>query len=719
MASTDEVVLTTAPDKVTMMAPDDGFDMPAAVNDEAATPTMPDIDEDHKSLDDETQSLIPPLSQNQVDGNADKKIIRYVAEPKDVPFAKIQGLAKLKEVLNDPDGEIADVIKKTTGFPDIIANNEKCKKVRDYLTGKSQTTKQTVPLVLATWCMLGGFIPSLWDARSEGKRTGSKKSHTDWGKEMRNELAYLGNGDGFNFKLCKGYATNNVARQSFNMPEFEEIVNQWDEDAKKAKKPKASATPASLGKHGASSPPQSLASKRPKTVATETPQQSEASYAGDDDIEDREGRAEVDNDMMDGGSEQGVPALKAPSTKLDFNRGGSRRPDVPGNGFRDQEDALLPVQKTWPPGPSAHRNQGPEEGLRNDGVSRAYGPGLITSNMPSNKKFMGQMSQGRNEVYSFGRPTASDSTADVSSSPFPSFAASSGQLRVEMLPALHQGSIASSVLTPLEMSASVNQGPAVSHGQSHSAFEHASGSGDANMVKGGGRGDTLLFPSSRQDPMPGRRQNFPRIASPVLRGSDGRGGKLGSENECLSSLSGSVTADREDPARLDEAVKSKAFVPGAQVGDVGQESQDTMIQPSRSFPLIEEIEKLKESAQKDLMHRDVQNDWFKSRISRLEKELQVKKAKIVDLEKEANILRAAGAKGRISELEGNLKESRQKEAQLKDLLNRTSLTTILEKAGTIGKPFASLAELIDENDGDDSMGASGHKDSEDHHGQSN
>lgn len=54
------------------------------------------------------------------------------------------------------------------------------------------------------------------------------------------------------------------------------------------------------------------------------------------------------------------------------------------------------------------------------------------------------------------------------------------------------------------------------------------------------------------------------------------------------------------------------------------------------------------------------------------------------------------------------------------MLKRTSANDIMQKSGTKGKPFASisLAELIDEIDSDDGMGASGQKDFEDHHGQS-
>lgn len=643
MASNHEVAVTTAPD--------DGVDLPVAVNDRLSTPTISEISEDHKSLDEETQYLIPPLSLDQVDGNGDTKIKAYEKDPSTVQFAKIQGIAKLKEVLNDPNGEITDTIKKTTGFPTEKSANERCKKVRDYLTGEAQIEKRTVPFILAIWCMVGGIIPSLWNERPDGKRTGSKRSHTEWGKKMREELGHLGLGDGFEFDLCKGYATSNQSKPAFDVTEIEEVTKQWDEDAAKAKKPKPTATPTCLGKHGASSPRQPLASKRPNTVATETPQQIGASYAGDDDTKGQEGRAEVDKDMM--------------------------------------------------------------VGLGNDAVPRRYGPGLKASNMSSDKILMGQKSQGRKEVYPVSKPMAPGFMADVPSSPVPSLAASSN-------------------LTPLEVSASVNRGPAVPRGQSHPAPEHPSGSGDANMVKGGGRGESLSFPSLRQDPMTGRHQNARRIASPVLRGSNGRGGKSGPENERLSSLSGSVTADREDPARLDEAVsnskKSDAISPGSQPGDVSQEGQDTMTtaQPSQSSPILEQIKKLNEIALNDLMQRNGQNDWHKSRISRLEKKLRVKKAKILDLEKDVNILRAAGEKreqykSTNTKLERELKESRQKVANMKDVLKRTSFNDIVQKAGTKGKPFSSmsLAELIDGIDVHDDMGILGQEDSQDQHGQSN
>lgn len=570
MAPNDEVSVTTLPDEVTMtMAPDDRIDLPMAVN-KVAMPTIPEI-EDHESLDDKTHSLIPPLPLDQVDGNEDTKIKPYKKNPSTVPFAKTQGLAKLKEVLDDPNGEIVDIIKKTTGFPELISANERCKKVRDYLTGEAQVERRTVPFILAIWCMLGGIIPSLWDERPDGKKAGSKRCHTEWGKQMREELDHLGLGNGFEFELCEDYATNNVSKAAFDVMEFEEVTNQWE--------PKPSAAPASLGKHGPPSPRPPPASKRPKTVATETTQESGASYAGDDDTEDLEGRAEV-----------------------------------PGNCA----------------------------------VPRRYGPSLKASNMSSNKILVGQKSEGRKEVYPVSKPMAPGFMAGVPSSPVPSLAASSE-------------------LTPLEVSASINRGPAVPNGQSRSASEHSSKSGDSSMVKSGGKSEALLFSSSQQDPIPGHRQNAPRIASPVPCGSDGRGGNFGPENECISSLSGSVTAIREDPAGLDEAVsnrnKSVAISPGSQLGDVDQESQDTMTmaQRSQSLPLVEQIEKLRELTQNELLQRDVQNDWYKSRISGLEKKLKVKKAKIADLEKDVNILRAAGDKreqviSTNTELEAKLKE---------------------------------------------------------------
>ncbi|KAG6359363.1 hypothetical protein INS49_012884 [Diaporthe citri] len=159
-------------DKAPMaMAADDGVDMHRAVNGEVATPAAPEMGEDHVSVEYASQSPSNSVSHGQIDGNTDAVWKRYVAEPQTPDYAKAQGMAKLREVLNDPDGKIADHIRKINGFNNQLASNEKCKKVGKLLTGDPETpiTDDTVPFILAVWCMLGGNIPSMWPKRRKTK----------------------------------------------------------------------------------------------------------------------------------------------------------------------------------------------------------------------------------------------------------------------------------------------------------------------------------------------------------------------------------------------------------------------------------------------------------------------------------------------------------------------------------------------------------------------
>lgn len=254
----------------------DGAGVATATHNDIAATTASEMDEDQIPPDDENQSLRLLLFHGQIDGNADTKKMVYVPKPKTREQAQIQGLARLKEMLNDPDGEIAHYIKSTNEWlPKPLSKNETCKEVQHCLTRKAQAdvTDKTVPFILATWCMLGGSVPSMWREKVEG-------SLTDRGKKMLDELENLG-GD-YDFEFCKRYATEaNGKNPNFGLAEAaDELVKPDNFVGQTMTRSKHAASPSSLGKHGASSPRQSPAVKLPKTVANEVTQQSGGSPAG-------------------------------------------------------------------------------------------------------------------------------------------------------------------------------------------------------------------------------------------------------------------------------------------------------------------------------------------------------------------------------------------------------------------------------------------------------
>ncbi|KKY32554.1 hypothetical protein UCDDA912_g07448 [Diaporthe ampelina] len=114
-------------------------------------------------------------------------------------------------------------------------------------------------------------------------------------------------------------------------------------------------------------------------------------------------------------------------------------------------------------------------------------------------------------------------------------------------------------------------------------------------------------------------------------------------------------------------------------------------------------------------------------LSESRQKSKVNDAKIAALEEEARIRKVADddsedlrglLERRVAELEENLELSRQEVAYKADLLNRTSVATILQRAMTKNKGLGttSLAELLYEMGGSDDMGNSGSKHSEDHQG---
>lgn len=293
-------------------------------------------------------------------------------------------------------------------------------------------------------------------------------------------------------------------------------------------------------------------------------------------------------------------------------------------------------------------DKGSKDNHGNSAVPWLYGPGLKTSNMSSNKKFMGLKSQGRKEGCSVEMLTASDLPA----------------VALSLLPC---NSTATSGQALSGEPTRVNRGHAGPHGQYHTA--------------------------------------------------------------------------PEDPDGPDEAVnnrnKSEAWFPGAQPGDRGQDSLDPTVFSTQLSAFTGGVENFTNSVK--LLHRAMirlreQSVEDRVEIIRVNTELsesrqksKVNDAKIAALEEEARIRKVADddsedlrglLERRVAELEENLELSRQEVAYKADLLNRTSVATILQRAMTKNKGLGttSLAELLYEMGGSDDMGNSGSKHSEDHQG---
>lgn len=619
MASNDDISVTTATDdesgtsqamsindKVVVKTPyKDGADMPMAINDEVATPMTPEMDGDQ-------MSPCPLISLGQIDGNTDDHFRVFLPKPPSLLYAKVQGFARLREMLNDPNGEIAHNIQKTGGWNvKTLASNEKCKKVRQFITGDKKAlpiTDDTVPFVLATWCMLGGFVPSMWREKVEGEKPGCGPL-TDWGKKMIDELEHLGGSGEYEFDLCNQYATKTVGRKhNFDWTEAAKIHDNLDDDAEQArKKSSANAQATSLGKHRASSPRQTPAAKRPKAT---TPRQGRGSHAGDDDTEDERDRVEVKNDAMGAGKKKGLPISKTASTLSSFNRPGFPRTQVAKHDHRGQNDVPPPPQQIWE-SPSAWRGQGLEVNPGNSSTSRPFGPDLNIPNISSTTTSMDRNSQRPKKDCFVEEPTVPGVTTGMPSSSYQYPTASSGQPLLEVGSALQRVPTASPGRTPLEES-------------------------------------TLA-----------------------------------------------------------------SFVSGVQTGYLSEDRPGPTVQSRHSWAFIEQIENLKESAQKEVNKRI---DYYKSRNSDLEKRLSVshqdivaKDNKFAALWEELEVWRRASddkeqLESKIRELEAASKGSRQRE----DLLNRTSALTILQKASATGKELGTvfLAQLLDEMDSGDGTCAS-------------
>lgn len=656
-----------------------GADVAMATHNDIAATTTPEMDEDQIHPDDEYQSFGPSVSHGH--GNTNTEIKRYVPQPPTLMYAKVQGLAMLKEMLNDPDGEIAHSIKRTSGWNvKSLASNEKCKKVRQFLTDKEvPISDKTVPFILATWCMLGGFIPSMWHDKVEGEKRGSKAALTESGKKMVDELEHLGGRGEYEYELCKRYATRKVRKMTdFYWTETAKGLEKPDNDARNAKKKSTpDAQPTSLGKHGASSPRQLPAAKRPMAVA---PQRRENSHADDDDVKVEEGRVEVDGDAMDGRKRKGAANSKT-------------------------TDAPLPRQNKWAL-PSAHLNQGLDNSLGNGAGTRVYGPGLKTSKMSPKQKFTGRKSQWHSGGYSIAKPSV---TADVLSSPYRSLTASSGQPPCSVPSAQHKDSTAA-FGPPLERGFTTSSvQPSLSLFPSLKRSENAGTTNKAHSSPQSGSTTTNLGGLKEGENELGNLGGKAKEPSQRLKEKDEQSADAGAEDDTRGPF---VHRSNRDPEVEIDKLK-------AEIQKLNEEKETQLIEMMgvrRELQIEEKArgQAIDVSLKKDriiqeykvklerMMSLSDQNDHLKGRISKLEKALDASRQTVEESNDKIAALEEA-AKTREGVIDGRAKR-----------LDAITAEAILQATTAAAKYKGLLVGMFQENN--NGSGISGSEDSEDHRG---
>lgn len=707
MAPNGDVAMPTATNEYT--------DIPATSDGEVTTPAAPEMDEDEMPANQYDKSRGPSVSSAQRDGNTGTNIVLYVAKPESKEFAKVQGFAKLRELFNDPDDEIAENVRATLEFSSNRASNDRCKKVRNFLTNdKTKINDKTVPYILATYCMLGEYIPTMWNERGEGKKSGSKNPYTEWGKKAVQELQRVGAADhNYGFGIFKDDVTAKDWKLSFDYAKAKEALDEFFKSRKAQMASNHTKRSGSLGKYGASSPRQSPVVKQKKTTAMEASQKSGSYHVDDDETEDEGLQGDVDNDASYSGKSKDTPVSKSPFSRFNLNYGGFSRPQMPSKGHQNQGIALSSYrQRPIRLGP--HHKHGPEDNLGFEGFPRRYGPGLTTSNTSSTQKLVGRTSQGYKAGYAVEKPSAPGAAADALPRPSGDSTVSSGQHLFGTPSALQPGPTAqfgaspwscrgsnlSPARTPFEVPASVKGGYGALHDQSSSNLERHSGLGNPNMgTPQFGKIDLALLSSSQQNSLTRHGQSTPKIASL------GRDGGFGTSNKDLSSLPSHSTTTRGEPDRLigagSDHNQSDTSLHQELLEDLGQDNPDSSGSPARFSELIGRLETSTKSAKglyRDLMKRDERNINFE--ITRLKRELdashqreKVKDDEIAALGTDVETLRAArdDLNSRIKELQEASKQSQRRA----DLLNRTLVSTMLQralnKAGPTGKELGSIS----------------------------
>lgn len=394
MAPNNKVVVATAIG--------DEADVPIAANNEVISPSTHKMNEDVMSGDEENQSQGDSVSQGPIGGSTDANLMPFIGDPQTLRYAQVQGLAKLSQVLNDPKREIEENIRKTTEFDSRLGSNKRCKNVRRFLTGKTKINGETVPYVLATWCMLGGKIPKGWRRREDGVKGGFKGEYIPWGQRMVYELGLIGYG--VKFDICKDFDNGSSSvRNAFVWTQWEDTLDNPDDGTSETKKKSTlNAKSTSLGKHEPSSHRQSCVAKRQKTSANDITQHSGGCYADDDETEDQGSRGGVSKEVIDSGK-RGARTFKTSPTMINLNREGFLPSRMNKNGHRDRENAPQPPQQIW----ATRRSRGTQEmeaDLRGDGKGREVAP----SNGKTREKELKEMNRSANDLKDVRRQLRQD-----------------------------------------------------------------------------------------------------------------------------------------------------------------------------------------------------------------------------------------------------------------------------------------------------------------------
>ena len=96
------------------------------------------VGNDDEENDDDENNDPSPLG-NQNDETTGRRYTTYTTHPETPEKSRAPGIAFLRGMLNDPDGEIAQEISRTRGFKSQHASNEKCKKDRGLFNWDSGT----------------------------------------------------------------------------------------------------------------------------------------------------------------------------------------------------------------------------------------------------------------------------------------------------------------------------------------------------------------------------------------------------------------------------------------------------------------------------------------------------------------------------------------------------------------------------------------------------
>lgn len=656
-----------------------GVDVLMANNDEVTTtPLAHKMNENDMSGDEENQSRVGSVSQGQIDGSTNANTKSFIRDPEDLRYAQVQGLAKLYQVFNDPKREIEENIRNTSGWNPTLASNTRCQKVRKWLSGEvTRMDEHTVPYVLATWCMLGGHIPSVWIPRKPGKKLGFDGKYTDWGEKLVGELQLIGCGN--KSEICKDFDNGSIAvRNAFNWDEWEDIRDNPDGgmlDTKKSKPAK---------KRAMSSPRQSHAAKRQKTAPIDLSQRNEGDYPRDDDTEDEGSRGGVGNEVIDSG-EQGVRGWNTSTTMVNSTREGFLTSRKHRNRHRYRENAPQPPQQIWSIR-GARGIQDAEGNLGNDAASRRCVPGLKTSNMSSNKTLTGQTSWSHKNLNFLGKPTGPRPTADVLSSSHQDSTASFGQPLFGMPSSLQQASP-----VPFRVPSS-DRGSTTSSGQ----------------------------PSFPKFPILGRRAEY-GIGNKSLSSSS----LTTKDHKVRSRLHGTVSnrdKSDENPLGTQRVAFASAF------NDMRAREEDTAEASKSGFNTYRII---REHAEQYGLTPGLekQNIEYRAEITRLHNEGSSNRRiveEIIDeikpFEERSKVRKTAGDDKielltSIRKLREAWEDSERRADHIMNLLNRTSVAALSQSAINQNAELGStsLAELLEGMHGNHGSGMSGPKESDGYH----